>query len=274
MNIYHSLNKLISYIEQNLDSAISYTKLAQFLGVNVYTMQSLFSLLCNITLTEYIRNRRLSDAGIYIYKTDAKIIDVALKYQYENPTSFSRAFEKFHGIKPSKVKYNPEKLKLYTKIYFNENAYNSNENIEYSIIELNELVLYGKKIKTSHKCINTDVPIFFKKMNEKYSQLYGEINYGMTVYGYYDNYINRFETNDLEYWILYKKKIPNFTKYIIPKSKWLCFYIPSFEANKIQEMSKKFYLSFLPSCKYNIRPLPELEYYHDNITEFLVPIED
>ncbi len=274
MNIYHSLNELISYIEQNLDSDISYTKLAQFLGVNVYTMQSLFSLLCNVTLTEYIRKRRLSDAGFYIYNTDSKIIDVALKYQYENPTSFSRAFEKFHGIKPSQVKTNPEKLKLYTKINFNENISSQNENIEYSIIEQDELVLYGKGFKTSHQNCSKEVPAFFKKMYEKYLPYYGEIDYGMTVYGYYENYENRFETNDLEYWILYKKEIPEFTKYIIPKSKWLCFRIPSFQASVIQEMSRKFYLSFLPSCKYNIRPLPELEYYHDGVTDFLVPIED
>lgn len=64
MNIYHSLNEMISYIEQNLDQDISYSKLAQFLGVNEYTMQSLFSLLCNITVSDYIRKRRLSEARL------------------------------------------------------------------------------------------------------------------------------------------------------------------------------------------------------------------
>ena len=50
------------------------------------------------------------------------------------------------------------------------------------------------------------------------------------------------------------------------------FRINSQRANDIQEMSHKFYLEFLPSCKYNLREIPELEYYHDNVTDFLVPI--
>lgn len=235
-------------------------------------MQSLFSLLCNISVSDYIRKRRLSEAGFYLYKSNAKIIDVALQYQYENPTSFSRAFEKFHGIKPSQIKNNPEKLKLYPKLHFDETMTASNEKIEYSIIELDELTLYGKGFKTTHETSSNEIPIFFKKMYDKYSPLYGDIDYGMTVYK--DIQVDRFTTNQLEYWILYKQEIPEFIKYIIPKSKWLCFHIPSFQADKIQEMTQKFYLSFLPSCQYNIRPLPELEYYHDDVTEFLVPIED
>ena len=80
--------------------------------------------------------RRLSEAGFDIYKSNSKIIDIALKYQYENPTSFSRAFEKFHGIKPSQVKSHPEKLKVYTKIVFNEQLINGEDmifNIECAI---------------------------------------------------------------------------------------------------------------------------------------------
>lgn len=272
MNIYQSLNEMITYIEQNLEQSISYSKLAQFLGVNEYTMQSLFSLLCNISVSDYIRKRRLSEAGFYLYKTNAKIIDVALRYHYDNPTSFSRAFEKFHGIKPSQIKTNPEKLKLYPKLHFNETITEPSEKIEYSIIEQDELILYGKGFPTTHQEIGKKVPLFFQEMYQKYVPLYGEIDYGMTVYK--DIQDDRFTTNHLEYWILYKKAIPEFTQYIIPKSKWLCFHIPSTEANQIQEMSQKFYLSFLPSCQYNIRPLPELEYYHDDVTDFLVPIED
>ena len=60
MNIYHELNKVIDYIESNLDSVIDYEKIARILGVNVYTVKKLFSLLCNNTIAEYIRKRRLT----------------------------------------------------------------------------------------------------------------------------------------------------------------------------------------------------------------------
>lgn len=276
MNIYHSLNELITYIEQNLDQDISYSKLSKILGFNEYTTQIIFSSLCNISISDYIRKRRLSEAGFYLSTTNMKIIDIAIQYQYENPTSFSRAFEKFHGIKPSQVKNAPEKLKLFPKLHFDETITEENTRFEYSIIEQNELVLYGKKMDTICQGWSEAIPKFFKKMYKKYSPIYGDIDYGMTVYNdLQEARINSSGKNlYIEYWILYKKEISSFDKYIIPKSKWLCFRIPNENPNDIQKISKDFYSYFLPSCKYNIRPIPELEYYHDGVTDFLVPIED
>ena len=76
------------------------------------------------------------------------------------------------------------------------------------------------------------------------------------------------------YWVLYDKTIQVLEKKIIPKSKWILIRINSQEAEEIQEVSKMFYDDFLPSCKYNFRDLPEIEYYHDEVTDFLIPIED
>ena len=103
MNIYRSLNEITEYIDKNLEEEISYEVLAKILGVNVYTMQRLFTMIAGISLSKYIRKRRLSSAGYDLYEGNLKVIDVAFKYQYDNATSFSRAFEKFHGIKPSLV---------------------------------------------------------------------------------------------------------------------------------------------------------------------------
>ena len=95
MNIYRGLNDIIHYIETHLEEKIDYAILARFLGVNVYTMQRLFSLMTGLSVTDYIRKRRLSNAGYDLYEKNERIIDIALKYQYENATSFSRAFLNF-----------------------------------------------------------------------------------------------------------------------------------------------------------------------------------
>lgn len=263
MNIYTSLNSLIEYIEKHLEEKIQYKELAKILCVNEYTMQRIFSLICNVTLADYIRKRRLSNAGFDVYKNDDKIIDIALKYQYENATSFSRAFEKFHGIKPSQVKSNPEKLKIYTKFIFNETV-PKHDNIEYSIIYRPQMILYGISQKTSVDNISEDAPKHFSKVE----QLYGRPSYGMTVYE------DRFLSTSLEYWVLYNEYKENLKEYIIPAGKWLLFNIPSQEAIDIQNVANQFYLDILPSSKYNLKPIPELEHYHDGVTDFLVPIED
>lgn len=171
MNIYKTLNEITKYIDDNLEEKIDYELLARMMGVNVYTMQRIFSLLANITLAEYIRKRRLSNAGFDLYNSKLRVIDVAMKCQYDNATSFSRAFNKFHGIKPSMVKSNVNRLKNYPRIVFDEKQ-KIHKEIPYKIIELDEMALYGKGFKTNNFSISSDAPNFFSKMSQKYEILY------------------------------------------------------------------------------------------------------
>ena len=69
MNIYKSLNDITKYIDENLEEEIKYDKLSKYLGVNVYTMQRLFTMIAGVTLSEYIRKRRLSMAAFDLYNT-------------------------------------------------------------------------------------------------------------------------------------------------------------------------------------------------------------
>lgn len=263
MNIYKSLNEITKYIDNNLEEEISYEILAKMLGVNIYTMQRLFTMIAGISLSEYIRKRRLSSAGYDLYEENLKIIDVAVKYGYDNATSFSRAFEKFHGIKPSQIN-KKTKLKNFPRIVFNENI-NITTELSYEIVNLDEINLYGVYTNTNNDKIGKDAPTFFRKTEDKYLNKYGEVKYGMITYD-----IEREECQ--KYYCLYDKKIEEFEHIKIPKSKWLKFRINTQNAQDIQEVSHKFYKEFLPSVKYNLKELPELEYYHDDITDFLVAI--
>lgn len=263
MNIYKALNDITKYIDEHLDKKINYDKLAKIMGVNSYTMQRIFSMICGITLGEYIRKRRLTNAGVDLYEKKGKIIDIALKYNYESATSFSRAFESFHNIKPSQIS-KKTKLKIFPRIIFDENIKITNE-ISYEIIELPEMQLYGLSIPSSDKTIEYDAPKFFQEIYQKYKNLYGDIDFGMITY-------NQDREEVQKYYCLYKKEIPNFEKVIIPASKWLRFRINSQEAPDIRKVSQDFYTQIFPSSPYNLKELPELEYYHDNITDFLVAI--
>lgn len=265
MNIYAALNQITEYIEEHLEDKIDYNTLARIMGVNSYTMQKIFSLITNVPLSEYIRKRRLSQAGFDLYQKNAKVMDIAIKYQYDNATSFARAFATFHGIKPSLV--NKEtKLKNFPRILFDEKVKSVSE-LEYEIIELEKMELYGIGIKTNNKKIGYDAPKFFEETEQKYQEKYGNIKYGMVTY--------QDETREecTGYYILYDQKIKEFERITIPASKWLVFKINSQNSKDIQKISHQFYMEFLPSCKYSFNSIPELEWYHDNQTDFLVPIE-
>lgn len=110
------LQKAIDYIENNLADTIDYEKVAAQSYSSSYHFQRVFSILCGFTIGEYIRNRRLSLAGTELATSDAKVIDVALKYGYESPDSFAKAFQKFHGILPSQARNDGSKLKTFSRL--------------------------------------------------------------------------------------------------------------------------------------------------------------
>ncbi len=261
MDFYNNLNEMILYIENNLYEEIDYQKLAKMVGVNISTLQRLFPLISGVTLTEYIRKRRLTLAGKDLVQSKMKVIDVALKYGYTNATTFSRAFTKFHGIKPAEVK-KTSKLIYYPKLEFTIPIIE--EELQYEVIEMESFAIYGLGIKTDNARIKKEAPLLFTKVKKDYPMP----DYGMIVYQ------DRFNSDQYEYWVLWKNKYPNMTEIKFPKSRWLKFRINSQEAKDIQEMSDRFYLKFLPTCMYSLKELPELEYYHsdEEITDFLIPI--
>lgn len=263
MNIYAELNKVMQYVEKHLDEKIDPHDIAKMVGMSEYTFQRIFSIICNTSFSEYIRNRRLSNAGQELFMGNEKIIDIATKYQYNNATSFSRAFERFHGIKPSQVKKSPEKLKMYSIICFNENI-EYNKNMDYKIVEKDEMTLYGIYKNTDNIKIKKDAPNLYRSNIDKY---------GLAPYAMIE-YKDRERLFVKKYWILYLDQKDNMEKIVIPKSKWIQIRINSQEPEDIQRVSENFYDYFIPSTKYNFRELPELEYYHDDITDFLIPIED
>lgn len=110
------LQKAIDYIEDNLTETIDYEMVAAQSFSSSYHFQRVFSILCGFTIGEYIRNRRLSLAGTELATSNAKVIDVALKYGYESPDSFAKAFQKFHGILPSQAKNNGNNLKSFSRL--------------------------------------------------------------------------------------------------------------------------------------------------------------
>src|SRR5690554_593038 len=98
------IQNAIEYIEENLIGELKIEEIAEKAYVSAFHFQRIFSILCGFTVGEYIRNRRLSMAAQELSKADARIVDVAIKYGYDSPDSFTRAFTKFHGIPPSAAK--------------------------------------------------------------------------------------------------------------------------------------------------------------------------
>ena len=99
-----NLSNAIEYIESHLDTEISYEEAARIACCSTYYFQRLFSYVAGISLSEYIRKRRMSQAAFELQRTDKKVLDVAFEYGYTSPTAFNRAFQSVHGITPAAAK--------------------------------------------------------------------------------------------------------------------------------------------------------------------------
>lgn len=116
MNYTQGLQNAIDYIEEHLTDDLDIEEIAAQSGLSAFYFQRFFNILCDYPLGEYIRNRRLTLAGNELSGTDEKVIDIALKYGYDTPESFSRAFSRFHGITPSQAKKNSSPLKSFSRL--------------------------------------------------------------------------------------------------------------------------------------------------------------
>ena len=112
------MNAALAHVEENLDGAIDYETLAKIACCSSHNFIRMFSFITDVSLSEYIRRRRLTLAALELQNSDAKVIDVAMKYGYNSPVSFARAFQHLHGVTPSEARADGVNLKAYPKMSF------------------------------------------------------------------------------------------------------------------------------------------------------------
>lgn len=116
MSGYTMLQQAINYMEEHLLDDISYESVAKQVHMSAYEFHRAFSFMSDMTVSTYIRNRRLSLAGQEMLTPGAKVTDVAMKYGYDTPESFTKAFTRFHGVAPSHAKNVGAGLKLFNPL--------------------------------------------------------------------------------------------------------------------------------------------------------------
>lgn len=197
--------------------------------------------------------------------TNEKIIDIAIKYQYESSTSFGRAFFNLYGYTPKEVRTKFINLKTFPKITFNLNSQQYCE-LNYRIEELDDKVLYGistnlielsdkNAIKTLWQSTEVET---IKKPNSN-GEYYGIIEY--------------YTNHKIKYSILNEYYQNGFVQKVIPKTKWIIFKVNSKNQKDILEICDKIYNNWIESSNYNIiENHMDLEIYYDNYCEYCIAI--
>lgn len=141
MNMIDGFNKAMTYIEDHLTDTCDIDKAAEIAGCSTYHFQRMFAYLADVPVSEYIRKRKMSLAQADI-QSGEKIIDVALKYGYESPTAFTRAFKAITGKAPSAVQKAGSSLKAFPPIKFSLSV-TGGEELSYRIEKKDSFFITG-----------------------------------------------------------------------------------------------------------------------------------
>lgn len=157
----------MEYIETNLADTISLEKIAQIACCSTYHFQRMFPFIRGVTLSEYIRRRRMTLAAFELQTTNVKVIDVAIKYGYESPEAFARAFKNLHGIMPISARDKGASLKAYPRMSFHISIKGDIE-MNYRIEQRGPFDMFGVYglIDLDMKTAFSEVPQFRKQCDE------------------------------------------------------------------------------------------------------------
>lgn len=277
MDLLQRMNGAIEYIESNITEEIDFEKVSQIACCSSNHFQRMFSYITGISLSEYIRRRRLTLAAFELQNYDVKIIDLAIKYGYDSPDSFTRAFHKQHGITPSSARDAGVKLTSYPKMTFYITL-KGDFAMNYRIVEQDAFELLGKGIMVNMDNVGTKAYEFWKEVNtdgtfDRLRNLSkGKEEYGVTCYSH-----NSQEGN-YSYHIAFKNNASysgdsELEVMRIPALTWVVFEAKGPQPQTIKELWEKAYSEWFPSSGYTDLGGPEMEVYFEDKCELWISIK-
>ncbi|MEG0753832.1 MAG: AraC family transcriptional regulator [Angelakisella sp.] len=261
------LNSAIGYIEEHLAEEIEIEQVAKLAACSAYHFQRMFAYMAEVPLSEYIRRRRMARAAVDLQQDEAKVIDIALKYGYDSPTAFNRAFQSVHGMSPTQARAEGVLLKAYPPISFKITIKGAAE-MNYRIEKKESFRIVGYSAPMSQNMEeNFDViPKMWQKvaMEGEIEKLCGLMNSEpkgiLGVCGCQN------VDDSWSYYISVATTAPtpaSMDECVIPAATWAIFPGEGTMPQAIQELEKRVMQEWLPTSGYEYGNSPDIEVYFD-----------
>ena len=163
-----SIRTAIDYIEKHLTDDISAQDVADQAYVSPFFLQRGFSLMTGYGIGEYIRNRRLYQAALDLQRTEDKVIDIAMRYCYETPESFAKAFSRFHGATPTQVRCGAA-VNSFLPLTINISI-QGGSHMDYKITTMFPFKVIGFEKIFDNETAYAEIPAFWDEICEQYAR--------------------------------------------------------------------------------------------------------
>lgn len=241
-----AIGTAVEYIERNITEDISAEDIARQVNISSFYFQKGFSLLCGYTITEYIRCRRLALAAGEL-ADGAKVIDTAIKYCYDSPDSFAKAFYRFHGVTPSAVQKSSTMIKAFAPLKISLSL-KGGKSMDYRIVKKGSFAVLGAMKKFTYENAKSDIPKFWEEYYKKGNGKYVRGMFGVNI----DVAMGGNANDEFEYLIadVYNPSIDipeGFVTRIIPEFTWAVFPVKGAMPDALQDVNKKIFSEWLPA---------------------------
>lgn len=162
-----SFKKAIDYMEEHLLMDISAEETAEAVHISPFYFQKGFKIMSGYSIGEYIRNRRLYLAGLEVIKGRERIIDIAYKYGYDTPESFTKAFTRFHGVSPMQLREEPYRIKTFLPLTIEVTVKGGNK-MNFVVEKREAVKLIGFETVCSFDASYQEIPKLWDSFCEKY----------------------------------------------------------------------------------------------------------
>lgn len=266
MEFLERMNLVIEYIEVNLAKDIDIQKLAHLVGCSEYHLSRIFPFITGQGLGQYIRRRRMSQAGMDLQQPDADLLQIAIKYGYSSVDSFTRAFKEVHDMAPSLIRGGQHSIRNYPKLTFSISIQGA-EAMTYRIIEKESFRIIGicKNVLLVFSGFNKDIDDMWKSLNPETIGFWKSIanteptgiisastNFSegrMTGQGTLDHYIGVATT---------LPEITDFSKLEVSSGAWAIFEAVGDFPTNLQTIWGRIYSEWFPQSDYELREGPEI----------------
>ncbi|MEE0511159.1 MAG: AraC family transcriptional regulator [Peptococcaceae bacterium] len=266
-----SISRAIAYIEAHLQEPLSVEDIARAAALSPFYFQRGFSMLCDMSVGEYIRKRRLSQAGVDVLMSERSIIDIALDYGYDSADGFTKAFTRFHGLTPTTLRKNGGSVVSFAPLSL-KISLEGGKNMTYRIEKKDAFVVLCRAATFTYEEGPEKVPAFWQ---EHFAAGGAQIVRGL--YGI--NLDERMSGDTFEYLIAdpYDPAVnipEGFVTRSIPAYIWAVFPCKGKMAESLRTVNKQIFSEWLPAnSAYEIAAGINIERY-DDASKYPKGIED